>query len=94
MKTFLIVFFASAIIGILVKAYLFILSSRRQRLPLEERSPMRTYIRVLIAVSMVAILTGMGLVLGIVYGIFIWLRLKAGSAPAATPSMQLWTVRL
>jgi hypothetical protein len=70
MKTFLIALFASAFIGVLIKAYIFVLWSRRQRLPPQERSPMRTYIRVLIAVSMVAILTGMGLVLGIVYGIF------------------------
>jgi len=39
---------------------------------------MRTNIRVLIAVSMVAILTGMGLVLGVVYGIFYLVAIEGG----------------
>lgn len=70
MKTLLITIFVGAFIGFLIKSGIFILWNRRQRLPPQERSPMRTYIRVLIAVSMVAISTGVGYVLGAVYVIF------------------------
>jgi hypothetical protein len=80
MKTFLISLFVAAFIGFLLKTYIFVQWSRNWRLMAQERSPMRTYIRALIAVSMVVVPTGVGYVLGVVYGIFHLVVVEGGLA--------------
>lgn len=80
MNTFLIAIVIGAFIGVLIKAYFFVLWRRTRRLPAQARRPTRTYIRALIAVSMVAVSTGVGAVLGVGFGIFHLLVIEGGLA--------------
>jgi ABC-type molybdate transport system permease subunit len=90
MKTFLMAIFVGAFIGVLLKTYFFVQWSRKRRLMAQERSPMRTYIRVLIAVSMVVVPTGVGYVLGVVYGIFHVVVVEGGLAAGGHAISSTW----
>lgn len=70
MQTLLIALFAGAVIGLLIKISVFFLLSRERQLPSRESIPMRTSLRVLVAVAITAASSGVGALLGVTYGIF------------------------